>query len=314
MRRTPLLLALLLLATLGARCAVPWDGANGQLVLAGSLEANDVRVGSLLGGRVDSVFAHEGDSVQVGDRLVSFDASLTEAQIAEQQGRVTEARSRLQLARRGPRREEIARAKVEYENAESDRRRLETLLREGVVAPQQYDGAAALAASRRETFLALERGTRPEEIAASRAMMEQTEGRLRYLERERKESVVIATVTGIVQTLDLRPGDLVGPRQPAAVLLEAGPATVRVYVPEPRLGAVRLGQLVDLRVDPYPDRVFPGRIVEISSRAEYMPRNVQTREQRNDQVFGVKIEAPPAPELKPGMAVTATLRTAEGGR
>ncbi len=314
MRRTPLLLALLLLATLGARCAVPWGGANGPLVLAGSLEANDVRVGSLLGGRVDSVFAHEGDSVQVGDRLVRFDASLTEAQIAEQQGRVSEARSRLQLARRGPRREEIARAKVEYEYAESDRRRLATLLRDSLVAPQQVENATALAASRRETFLALERGTRPEEIAAARATVEQTEGRLRYLERERKESVVIATVTGIVQTLDLRPGDLVGPRQPVAVLLEAGPATVRVYVPEPRLGAIRLGQMVDLRVDTYPGRVFPGRIVEISSRAEYMPRNVQTREQRNDQVFGVKIEAPPAPELKPGMAVTATLRTAEGGR
>lgn len=314
MRRTPLLLALLLLATLGARCAVPWGGANGPLVLAGSLEANDVRVGSLLGGRVDSVFAHEGDSVQVGDRLVRFDASLTEAQIAEQQGRVSEARSRLQLARRGPRREEIARAKIEYENAASDHRRLETLLRDSVVAPQQVENAAALAASRRETFLALERGTRPEEIAAARATVEQTEGRLRYLERERKESVVIATVTGIVQTLDLRPGDLVGPRQPVAVLLEAGPATVRVYVPEPRLGAIRLGQMVDLRVDAYPGRVFTGQIVEISSRAEYMPRNVQTREQRNDQVFGVKIEAPPAPELKPGMAVTATLRTAEGGR
>lgn len=314
MPRSPLPLALVLLAVLGARCSLPWGGSPDVLVLAGSLEANDVRVGSLIGGRVDSVFAREGDSVRVGDRLVALDASLTEAQIAEQRGRVAEARSRLELARRGPRREEIAKARVEYENAESDRRRLEALLKEGMVAPQQYENAAALAASRREVYLALERGTRPEEVAAARAAVEQAEGRLRYLEREREEAVVTAPVAGVVQTLDLRPGDLVAPRQPVAVVLEAGPATVRVYVPEPRLGALRVGQRVDLRVDTYPGRDFPGRIVEISSRAEYMPRNVQTREQRNDQVFGVKIEAAPAPELKPGMAVTATIRLAEGSR
>jgi hypothetical protein len=47
--------------------------------------------------------------------------------------------------------------------------------------------------------------------------------------------------------------------------------------------------------------------VEISSRAEYTPRNVQTMEQRADQVFAVKVAADPVPELKPGMAVTARL-------
>jgi len=182
------------------------------------------------------------------------------------------------------------------------------------VAPQEYDSAAAMAASRHESYLALARGTRPEEIAAARAAVEQVEGRLRYLERQRKESVIVAPVRGVIQTLDLRPGDLVAPRQAVAVVFEAGPAKVRVYVPEPRLGAIRVGQSVDLSVDTYPSRVFPGRIVEISSQAEYMPRNVQTREQRNDQVFGVKIEATPAPELKPGMSVTATIRLPEAAR
>lgn len=295
-------------------CRFPWVGQDRQLELSGSLEANDIRVGSLLGGRVDSVFVEEGDSVRVGERLVALDATLTDAEIAEQRGRVAEARSRLALVRRGPRREEVAKAKVEWEHAESDRRRLKALLEMDAAAAQEYDSAAALAASRHETYLALARGSRPEEIAAARAAVEQVEGRLRYLERQRKEAVITAPVRGVVQTLDLRPGDLVAARQPVAVVLEAGPATVRVYVPEPRLGAIRVGQAVDLRVDTYPSRVFPGRIVEISSKAEYMPRNVQTREQRNDQVFGVKIEAAPSPELKAGMAVTATIPLAEGAR
>lgn len=312
MRLRPLIALLSLLLVAG--CRFPWTGENGVLQLSGSLEANDVRVGSLIGGRVDSVFVAEGDSVRVGDRLVTLDAALTEAEIAEQRGRVSEARSKLDLARRGPRKEEIARAKIEYEHAESDRRRMEALLKMNAAAPQDYDSAAALAASRHETYLALENGTRPEEIAGALAAVTQTEGRLRYLERERKEAVVVAPVRGVVQTLDLRPGDLVAPRQTVAVVLEAAPAKVRVYVPEPRLGAIRVGQSVELRIDTYPDRVFPGRIVEISSEAEYMPRNIQTREQRNDQVFGVKIEVAPAPELKPGMSVTATIRPTESAR
>ncbi|HET9951256.1 MAG TPA: HlyD family efflux transporter periplasmic adaptor subunit [Candidatus Eisenbacteria bacterium] len=304
----------LLLAFAASGCRAPWGSRGDALVLAGSFEANDVRVGSLVGGRVDSVFAHEGDSVRVGDRLLSLDPSLIDAQIAEQRGLVAAARAKYDLVRRGPRKEEIAKAKVEYENAESERKRFEALLKDGMVAPQQYESAEALAASRRETYQALVNGSRPEDIASARASLDGAEGRLRYLLQEREESVIVAPIRGFVQTLDLRPGDLVAARQPVAVLLEEGPLTVRVYVPEPRLGLVRVGQAVDLRVDTYPKRVFPGRVVEISSRAEYMPRNVQTLEQRNDQVFGVKIETDPAPELKSGMAATATIRTAEPAR
>jgi len=276
------LLILLAIVVVAAAVAVgAWylrtrDG--GALHLAGTLEANDIHLGSLVGGRVDSVLVAEGDSIP-----------------------------QLDLVRRGPRSEDVARAKIEYENAESDRKRYESLLRSNAIAPQQYDAAEALAASRRETYLALERGSRPEDIAAARAALTGAEGGLRYLERQRREAVVTSPTRGVVQTLDLRPGDLVAPNQPVAVILEAGPATVRLYVPEPHLGRVFLGQAVELHIDSDPKRAFPGRVVEISSRAEYTPRNVQTIEQRADQVFAVKVAAEPAPELKAGMAVTARL-------
>jgi len=304
----------LLTAFASSGCRAPWGSRGDALILAGSFEANDVRVGSLVGGRVDSVFAHEGDSVRVGDRLLTLDPSLTDAQIAQQMGLVAAARAQYDLVRRGPRKEDIAKAKVEYENAESDRKRLEPLVKQGMVPQQQYDTAEALAASLHETYKALVSGSRPEDIAAARASLEGADGQLRYLIQQRKECVIVAPLRGVVQTFDLRPGDLVAARQPVAIILESGSLTVRVYVPEPRLGLVRVGQKVDLRVDTYPKRAFPGRVVSISSQAEYMPRNVQTLEQRNDQVFGVKIETDPAPELKSGMAVTATIRTAEPGR
>ena len=116
-----------------------------------------------------------------------------------------------------------------------------------------------------------------------------------------------APTAGTVEVLDLRPGDLVAPNQPVARLLEPGQLWVRVYVPEPSLGRVRVGQKAHLRVDAFPGREFPGRIVEISNQAEYTPRNVQTLEQRMDQVFGAKVAVENAPELKPGMAALVRL-------
>jgi multidrug resistance efflux pump len=82
---------------------------------------------------------------------------------------------------------------------------------------------------------------------------------------------------------------------------------VRVYVPEPQLGRVRVGQKAWLKVDTFPKREFPGKVVEIRTQSEYTPRNVQTLGQRMDQVFGVKVAIEPAPELRPGMAATVRL-------
>jgi multidrug resistance efflux pump len=90
-------------------------------------------------------------------------------------------------------------------------------------------------------------------------------------------------------------------------MLEPNQLWVRVYVPEPELGRVKIGQPAMLTVDTYPKREFPGKVVEIRTQSEYTPRNVQTLDQRMDQVFGVKVAIDPTPELKPGMAASVRL-------
>jgi HlyD family secretion protein len=62
-----------------------------------------------------------------------------------------------------------------------------------------------------------------------------------------------------------------------------------------------------VRVDAYPDRTFPGRIVEIASQAEFTPRVALTERERADLVFGIKVEPTDADaggRLKAGMPVT----------
>lgn len=301
--------ALLLLIAAGA--AVWWFLMRPEkeegLTLAGSIEARTVEVGSLVGGRIAAVHVEEGDRVEAGQPLVTFETDLRDLEIAEQRTRVAEARANLERVRRGPRQEELRRARIEWESAETDRQRFQALWRSGVVARRDYDAAEVRAAQALESYREAQRGGRPEDVAAAQASLAGAEQRLAYLDRQRQETVVAAPASGIVETLDLRPGDLVGANQPVASLLEQGQLSVRVYVPEPRLGQVRVGQAASVFVDSFPGRAFPGRIVEISDQGEYTPRNLQTLEQRSDQVFAAKVRVAPAPELKAGMAALVRL-------
>ena len=272
-----------------------------------------MEVGSLVGGRVAAVHVEEGARVEAGQPIVTFETDLRDLEIAEQRTRIAEARANLERVRRGPRAEELRRARNEWESAETDRKRFQSLWQSGVVARRDYDTAQVRAAQALESYREARRGGRAEDIAAAEAALAGAEQRLAYLDRQRQETVVAAPASGIVETLDLRPGDLVGANQPVASLLEQGQLWVRVDVPEPRLGEVRVGQTVAVFVDSFPDRAFPGRIVEISDQGEYTPRNLQTLEQRSDQVFGAKVRVEPAPELKAGMAALVRLRKPGAG-
>ncbi len=308
MKRRTLLILLVVLLAAGA---IAWGIASKRrekpLLLSGAIEARDVEVGSLTGGRVAKILVEEGSPVSAGQPIVQFETDLIDLQIQQQRARVAQAQANLTKALRGPRVEETARARATAENAERERLRQKGLLEKGIVSQQQYDAAATQAKTSRETLLELERGNRPEDIATAKATMEAEERQLGYLERQRAESVVAAPAAGVIESLDLRAGDLVGPNQPVAKMLEPSQIWVRVYVPEPLLGRVHLGQKAALTVDAFPKREFPGRVVEIRTQAEYTPRNVQTLDQRMDLVFGVKVAIDPSPELRPGMAATVRL-------
>lgn len=306
-RKGLLILLAVLLAAGGAAWGLLRSRREKTLVLSGSIEARDVEVGSLLGGRVAKVLVEEGASVSAGQPIVQFETDLPDLQVQQEKARVEQARSNLVKALRGPRGEEIASARATAENAERERLRFKALLDQGVVAREAYDTAATTARTAREAFLELQRGNRPEDIAVARSLLEAEEKQLGYLERQRAESLVKAPAAGVIESIDLRPGDLVGANQPVARMLEPSQLWVRVFVPEPQLGRVRIGQRAALKVDTYPGREFPGKVVEIRTQAEYTPRNVQTLDQRMDQVFGVKVSIDPVPELKPGMAATVRL-------
>ena len=92
-------------------------------------------------------------------------------------------------------------------------------------------------------------------------------------------------------------------------MLESSQLWVKVYVPETDLSTVRVGQSARVEVDSLQSRRFTGNVQEIAAQAEFLPRNVQTRDDRQHQVFGVKVRVDnPDGALKSGMSATVRLQ------
>jgi HlyD family secretion protein len=273
-----------------------------ELTASGTLEARTVNVGSLVGGRVVRILIDEGSHVSAGQVLMYLETETIDRQIAQQQAAIAAAQANLAKAIAGPRPQEIAKAQAIATNDEVDRHRLERLYRDGVAPKEQLDDATAKAKASAEDLRMLQLGTRKEDIDAVRAQLEEQKRQLDSLMKQRAETTIRSSVTGVVQSMGLRPGDLVAPNQPVAEILESSQLWVRVYVPETELGLIHVNQAVRVHVDTYPNQTFNGQIGTISSQGEYTPRNVQTRAQRAEQVFGVKVLVAPDPKLKAGMA------------
>jgi HlyD family secretion protein len=307
--RLKLLLPIVLLA-IAATATFLWMREKNQpkqLVLSGSLEARTVNVGSLYGGRVVRVLVDEGTHVAPGQTIATLETETIDRQLAEQRAAIETANANLRKGLAGARAEEIEKAAAIAANDEKDRRRMATLYRDGIVARQLLNDAETKAKTSAEDLRLLQKGTRPEEIAALRAQVEQQQRRLDSLMKQRTETEVKSTVAGIVQSFGWRPGDLVAPNQSVAEILEVDQLWVRVYVPETLLGLVQVNRPAKVSVDTFPNETFAGRVATISSEGEYTPRNVQTRAQRADVVYGVKVIVNPNPKLKPGMAAEVDL-------
>ncbi len=337
-----------------------WFRRDTALQGSGTVEARDIRVGSKVGGRIEKVLVREGDSVQPGQILITFDdkelqASLEQSranaekaergyrpeEIAEARAAAAQAKADYELKKHGYRQEDIAAAEAELDRTKADEirthldfNRYETLAKKDLVSKQQRDSAEAnwkMALAQQDNAQhkldELRRGYRPEEIASAEARYRQTQATLDKFERGyRREEVDLAKgayaydearfrerqvsspAAAIVEVLDIRPGDLIAPNTPVATLLERDQIYVRIYIPETEIGRVKLGEKADIRVDSFPKQTFNGVVEQINQQAEFLPRNVQTREERVHQVFGVKIRIDdPTGRVRAGMAADVTL-------
>ncbi len=151
-------------------------------------------------------------------------------------------------------------------------------------------------------------GSRVEDLKAARAVVDGAQGKLDQIRVMIDELAVRSPRPARVESLDLRPGDILAPNATAATLLEDDQLYVRIYVPETRIGLIKVGEEVPITVDSFPGRAFKGVVEHINSVGEYSPRNLQTADERADQVFATRIGLREGgDELRAGMAAFITV-------
>jgi HlyD family secretion protein len=316
--KLPAMMAMIVLAACG--------GGEKGASATGTLEMVEVDLAPMQPARVVEMRVREGDTVRAGQVLAVLEQAATEAQVPQTEARVSSAEARLRDLQAGPREAEVARAQAELRarQAEADRaarelRRVRALEEAGAISRQALDNAraaATLAAAQRDAALesvrVLRQGTRAEQVQAARAEVSGARAALQSARRTAGELTLVAPADGVVLTRIAEPGEVLGAGQPALTLGDPRRPWARVYVGTRTLPLMRRGQTVTATLDGHPDRTFRGRIASIDPRAEFTPRVALTEDEREDLLFGLRVEFDDSTGmLKAGLPLTVALPVAE---
>lgn len=225
--------------------------------------------------RAKKLAAAEDISVaQLDQYQVRLDTAVAQLDSAEQ---------RLALVEEGPRRTDIEMAQAQVARTEA---------------------ALRLAETQR-----LEIARKREDRNVRRAEMQRSEANVRVIETQLDDTAARSPLTGVVLVRSADPGEVVAAGTPVLTLGEIDKPWFRGYVPQEKLGRVKLGLPVVVRSDSYPGKTYAGRISFIASEAEFTPKQIQTREERVKLVYRIKVEVEnPRQELKLNMPVDAEIR------
>ena len=240
---------------------------------------------------------------------VSYTATSTSAAVTAAQAAVSGARARLVRARAV-----MAETRIEYERQLS-------LYNSGVVPKSTLDQAdMTLQTSEADVDAADKELAQAEgNLAVTRASMQTVElkrQQTRVLRETRRavlaqiaeaeanlaERIITAPMDGTIISRPVEVGNVVSPGSPVFVMVDMSRLYVKVYIPEPDIPKLRLGDPADVSVDGFPGRTFPAVVTKIYQQAEFTPKNVETQEERVKLVFGVELSfVRPEGVLKPGM-------------
>lgn len=202
------------------------------------------------------------------------------------------------------------RAREAYDVAAAQERSARQQLDLLLAGPRPNQVAAARAALRaaRDRLNLLLAGPRPEQVAAARAQVREAEAALAQAESQLAQTELVSPIDGVVLRKNLYRGETANPGVSILTLVNPKDIWLRAYIPEPDLGRIHVGQPVRITTDTFKNRTFPGKIIEIATKAEFTPKNVQTRQERVNLVFRIKIGVEnPEGILKPGMPVDAEI-------
>ncbi len=303
---------------------------------SGVVEGTQVDLASRFLTRILTIHADEGDAVTAGQVLVRFDcreqAALKDAahaQLAVAEERAKAASAEVQAALGATR---AAQAQVGAATAQKQALaanqgvttrqvdRIRRLQGEGVATETELDRVSSQAEQLTEQLRALEaQGQAAQgqaEVARNRAEAAQAQARaalvaiqaaqadVTRIEAILEDCALVAPISGSVRVRAFEPGELVLPGSRVLVLVRLDQVEATFYLPNAELGKVQAGASVQVTADAWPNETFVGKVASVAAEAEFTPRNVQTREDRDRLVYAVRVVlSNPNRKLRPGMPV-----------
>jgi HlyD family secretion protein len=305
---------------------------------SGEIEGTTVELSSRVGARIAEVRVREGDRVKAGDLLLLLDCADAAAQLAEAEARLAAARAQAVAATaqlkasertrvaaaagQDAARAQAAALEAQRDAAERQARRLAALPED--VAPSTIDqtqasasglghqvsAAKAQAAASAEQARAAEVGIGAAGAQAQAALAqvragEATVARARLLAGECE---LRAPRDAEVAMLPHEAGELVSPGAVLARLVDLREVKATFYLPNAEVGAVRPGAKATVVADAWPGESFEGTVRTVALEAEFTPRNIQTRTDRDRLVYPIEVTvANRDGKLRAGMPVQVTL-------
>lgn len=323
MKRPLIILAVVVVLAIAG--GIFWKTETGAdaapLVFYGNVDIREVSLGFRVGGRVQSVLKDEGDPVKAGEILARLDDEPYQHAVAQSEAQVALATARLAELKNGSRPEEIAQARealaaadATLANTRRTYERQRELLASHTISQQTFDDAEAAfrevtarRASAQASLDLLVAGARVEQVAQAAASLESAQAALGTARMQLGDTALAASENGVVLTRAIEPGAIVPAGATAFSLSLISPVWVRAYVSEPDLGKITPGRAVlihtDSRTEPY-----HGQVGDVSPRAEFTPKSVETATLRTSLVYRFRVVVNDAGSgLRPGMPVTVRL-------
>lgn len=288
-RRLLTIFAVLLLAAGAAAGGWRWWQRQQNVLPAGiafgngRIEAEQVDVSTKAAGRLAAVLAEEGDMVRAGQVLARMDTREAEAALRRAQAQIGQARRTLEA-----RQAAATQQRSQWQLAEAELARTRSLMQSGFATRQALDQRSsardAAAAALNLALAQIGEAEQAIQVAAEEA---------ERLQAQLADSVLAAPLNGRVQYRLANPGEVLGPGGRVLVLLDITDVFMTVFLPTQEAGRLPISAEARIVLDAVPDYVIPATVSFVSPQAQFTPKMVETRSERERLMFRVKLRIDP---------------------
>ena len=249
----------------------------------GRLEATDIDVAAKLPGRIAAVLVREGDMVEPLQVVARLDIASLEAQLRQAQAELQRARKDQEYAR-AVRTQRVS----EFDYADKELARLLQLEKSGHVSTEQVDKARMQSRTAEAALRAAS-----VKVAETEAAIAAAAAQIDRIDADIEDSVLRAPRRGRVLYRLAEPGEVLGAGGKVLTLLDLSDVYMVLFLPETMAGRVTIGNQVRIVLDAAPEYVIPAAVSFVAVRAQFTPKQVETRSEREKLVFRVKARVDP---------------------